>query len=112
MFSATSRYQNVGTAVLQLTDGRAVVYVRRRFPPDPDALTTVSLHVVRPGERLDLIAAAEFGDPEQAWRIADAHRILDPRTLTQTPGRQLRITLPTGIPQGPAVLGPGGGHGG
>ncbi|WP_327381953.1 LysM domain-containing protein [Streptomyces sp. NBC_01207] len=112
MFSATSRYANTPTAVLQLPDGRTVTYVRRRFPPDPDALTTLSLHAVAPGERLDHIAAQELGDPEQAWRIADAHRILAPATLTERPGRRLRITLPEGIPQGPNILDPGGGLGG
>ncbi|MEU2832878.1 LysM domain-containing protein [Streptomyces lavendulae] len=112
MFSATSRYQNVPTASLTLPDGRTVTYVRRRFPPDPDTLTTVGTHVVVAGERLDLVAARELGDPEQGWRIADAHRVLDPELLTRVPGRRLRITLPAGMPQGAGVLDAGGGLGG
>ncbi|MGW8765211.1 hypothetical protein ACWGN5_22185 [Streptomyces sp. NPDC055815] len=112
MFAATSRYAHVPTAVLQLPDGRPVTYVRRRFPPDPDTLTTLSVHTVAPGERLDHIAARELGDPAQAWRIADAHRVLDPRTLTRPPGRRLRITLPAGLPQGGSALDTGSGLGG
>lgn len=112
MFSATSRYQNVPTAELTLPGGRTVTYVRRRFPPDPDTLTTLHTHAVAAGERLDHIAARELGDPEQAWRIADAHRVLAPESLTAVPGRRLRITLPAGMPQGASVLDAGGGLGG
>ncbi|GAA0316869.1 hypothetical protein GCM10010302_64950 [Streptomyces polychromogenes] len=112
MFTATSRYHDVPTATHTLPDGRTAGYVRRRFPPDPAALTTLALHTVAPGERLDLIAARELGDPEQAWRIADAHRDLDPRTLTARPGRRLRITLPAGLPTGPGVPDAGGVPGG
>lgn len=112
MFSATSRYQSIPTAELRLPGGRTVTYVRRRFPPDPDTLTTLSLHTVAAGERLDHIAARELGDPEQAWRIADAHRVLAPAELTATPGRRLRITLPAGLPPGATVLDAGGGLGG
>jgi hypothetical protein len=112
MFSATSRYRDVPTARLRLPDGRTVTYVRRRFPPDPDTLTTLSAHTVVAGERLDHIAARELGDPEQAWRIADAHRVLSPAALTARPGRVLGITLPAGMPTGPSVLDAGGGPGG
>jgi hypothetical protein len=107
MFAATSRYQGIPTAQLPLPDGRTVTYVRRRFPPDPDTLTTIGSHVVAPGERLDTVAARAFGDPELFWRVADAHRVLAPWTLA-VPGRRLRITLPEGLPQGVAVLAAGG----
>jgi hypothetical protein len=56
---------------------------------------------VTQGERLDIIAATYLGDPEQFWRICDANNAMRPDELTETPGRQLRITLPEGI-QGPA----------
>ncbi|MFJ3880188.1 LysM domain-containing protein [Streptomyces sp. NPDC090077] len=112
MFSATSRYRNVPTAGFTLPGGRTVSYVRRRFPPDPDSLTTLTTHTVAPGERLDHVAARELGDPEQAWRIADAHRVLAPGSLTAVPGRRLRITLPAGMPQGSGVPDAGGGLGG
>jgi hypothetical protein len=112
MFTVTSRYQGIPSAEFHFPDGRVVLYVRRRFLPDPADLTDIGTHVVAPGERLDLIAAQELGDAEQAWRIADAHRVLDPATLVAVPGRRLRITLPAGLPQGAGVLStPAGGSG-
>ena len=111
MFSLTSRYQGISTAMLELPDGRTVVYVRRRLLPRPEDLTQIGEHVVRRGERLDHIAFAEFGDAEQWWRIADAHRYTRLDDLTVA-GRRLRITLPVGLPRGGLVPPtPGGGHG-
>jgi hypothetical protein len=86
------------------------VYVRRRFLPHPEGLADIGSHVVAPGERLDHVATAEFGDPEQAWRIADANRAMDPDELTLRPGRRLRVTLPYGLPPGAGLMAvPGGG---
>jgi len=99
MFSITSRYQCIPTAVLELPDGRRVVYVRRRLLPQPEALSQLSEHEVGQGERLDQIAHDVFGDAEQFWRIADASRALDPDDLIVR-GRRLRITLDADIPQG------------
>jgi len=50
------------------------------------------------GDRLDNLTFDYLGDPEQFWRIADANRAMRPDELTETIGRQLRITLPEGIP--------------
>lgn len=100
MFAITSRYNAIATAVHQCDDGREVVYVRRRFLPQPEELAPVGEHVVLPGQRLDHVATVHFGDPEQAWRIADANRAMDPDELTAAPGRRLRITLPPGIAPG------------
>ncbi|WP_367139245.1 MULTISPECIES: LysM domain-containing protein [Streptomyces] len=96
MFDPTSRYHTLPTATWTAPDGRAVTYVRRRFLPPPDELVTVREHVVQPGDRLDRIAARHLGDPAQAWRIADAHRVMRPDDLTAEPGRRLRVTLPPG----------------
>lgn len=104
MFSATSRYQGIATATHRRPGGRDVVYVRRRFMPQPEDLVQIGEHVVGPRERLDLVAAEELGDPEQAWRIADANRAMNPGELTALPGRRLRITLPAGLPQGGGML--------
>lgn len=107
MFSATSRYQGIPTATYQGPDGRTVVYVLRRFLPQPEDLSPIGAHVVTPGQRnrLDLVAAEELGDPELSWQIADANRAMDPDELTTQPGRRLRITLPTGLPRGGGLLG-------
>lgn len=108
MFAVTSRYYNIPTTTYTTSDGRAITYARRRMLPDPASLTPTGTHLVRDGERLDHIAAAELGDPELFWRIADAHRVLDPAELTQ-PGRLLLVTLPAGMPYGAPTTGVTGG---
>ncbi len=99
MFTITSRYQGIPTAVYELPDGRKVTYVRRRFLPQPDQLIQTGTHEVRVGERLDTIAFAVFGDPEQFWMVADGNPTLDLADLTAA-GVRLRITLASGLPQG------------
>ncbi|HYN19753.1 MAG TPA: hypothetical protein VE078_02255, partial [Thermoanaerobaculia bacterium] len=70
---------------------RPVAYKRRRFLPQPTDLTVLDDVQVIQGDRLDLIAARELGDPELFWRIADAHYALDPFELTEEPGSVVRI---------------------
>jgi len=97
-FPPNSRYHDVEVMKLELPDGRTIAYLRRRIIPDASRFSTVREHLVRAGERLDQIAAAALGDPEQFWRIADANGARAPEELTDTAGRRLRITLPAGIP--------------
>lgn len=97
MFAANSRYYGLPVLTRTRADGTLVRYAQRRLLPDPDALTQIGTYVVGPADRLDRIAAGVFGDPQQAWRIADGTRVLDPDVLTQTPGRTLPITLPAGL---------------
>jgi hypothetical protein len=97
-FGPASRYYLVETATWSGQDGRDVVYLRRRFVPPPERFAQVGEHVVGQGERIDNIAAQHLGDPEQFWRICDANAALRPAELTEELGRQLRITLPEGIP--------------
>lgn len=96
-FPPGSRYHGLGVRYLATASGRVVAYVARRFVPSPDRFQTVAEHAVVEGQRPDQIAAQYLGDPEQAWRIADANGVLDPADLTATPGRRVRITLPEGI---------------
>ncbi len=101
MFSLTSRYFGIPTATLDTADGRKIIYIRRRFVPPPERFELLLEHLVTQGERLDLIAAQYLGDPEQFWRLCDANGAIRPDELTETVGRQLRITLPEGIPGTP-----------
>ena len=100
MFAVNSRYYGLPVLTRPGADGTPLQYVARRLLPDPDTLSPIGSYVVGPADRLDLIAASQFGDPQQAWRIADAARVLDPDELTQVPGRVLLITLPAGITGG------------
>jgi hypothetical protein len=97
MFTSTSRYQSQPVVELVQPDGSAVHYARPRLIPQPDQLTVIATRVVAPADRLDRIAAEQYGDPEQAWRIADAHRVLDQDVLTEVAGLALRFALPAGL---------------
>jgi hypothetical protein len=99
-FPPTSRYHDIDVATLELSAERRIAYLRRRFVPQAEAFALLREHVVRAGERLDHIATAYLGDPEQFWRIADANGAIVPEDLTDTPGRRIRITLPAGVPGG------------
>ncbi|MGW9064577.1 LysM domain-containing protein [Achromobacter animicus] len=105
-FPANSRYHDVPTAEMPGPDGRPLVHLRRRFLPDPAALTAVGEVAVAPGDRLDRIAAAALGDPLQFWRLADGNDAPRPAAL-EVPGRSLRVTLPAalGSPSGGAPFG-------
>jgi hypothetical protein len=97
LFPPTSRYHGIETATLETVDGRTIIYVRRRFCPSPERFALLQEHVVMQGERLDNITARYLGDPEQFWRICDANGAMRPEELEEI-GRQLRVTLPEGIP--------------
>jgi hypothetical protein len=99
VFGPGSRYASIDTATLTV-EGVEVVYVRRRFLPQPDDLAQIGTEVVRPGDRLDNVAGRSMGDPELFWRLADGNRAMDPNDLTVVPGRVLRVTLPAGFPGG------------
>ena len=102
-FPPNSRYRGVGTATFELHDGRVITYLRRRFVPPPESFAELGEVTVTQGDRLDLIAAAQLGDAELAWRICDANGALRPEELTELIGRRLRITLPEGVPGAPSA---------
>lgn len=109
MFSATSRYHDLPVLEHQLADGSRVRYVVARMVPDPSGSVVVGSHTVVTGDRLDRIAADHFGDPERAWSLADAHRVLDPDLLTAVPGSVIWFTMPAGLlPPGAAGVVGGG----
>jgi hypothetical protein len=105
-FPPNSRYAGVPTAELNTADGEKIVYLRRRFMPDPATLVSVGEVQVQGGDRLDRLAAANLGDPIQYWRIADGNSAQLPSDLEQ-PGGTLRLTLPASI-GGASGFNPGG----
>jgi hypothetical protein len=104
LFPPTSRYHNIETATLKTADGKAVVYLKRRFVPAPDRFTLMQEHIVVEGDRLDNITAQYLTDPLQFWRICDANTAMNPAELTVDIGHRLRITLPEGIPEIPNAV--------
>lgn len=97
---SVSRYATVDRALWTAPTGRQVPYLRRRLLPQPGTLATLRTHVVRPGERIDTIAASEIGDAEMSWLLGDANAALRPTELAE-PGNTILIPLPAGVP-GPA----------
>lgn len=97
LFPASSRYYGLETATLSTPDGKTVIYLKRRFLPQPENFALLQEHIVTESERLDNITAHYLGDPEQFWQVCDANRAMRPDELTETIGRRLRITLPQGI---------------
>lgn len=100
-FPPTSRYHGLELSSFAEADGRVILFVGRRFVPQPERFALLAEHVVRQGDRLDNVTALYLDDPEQFWRICDANRATRPDALTETPGTRLRITLPEGIPGTP-----------
>lgn len=96
MVSRTSRYYGIKTTTWVAADEREIVYLRRRFLPDPKDAVILSEHTVSEGERLDNLAARYLGDPEGFWRICDANRAMHPDELTAEIGRRLGIPLVQG----------------
>lgn len=103
LFPVNSRYHGIDTAKLETADGRAIIYMRRRFVPPPERFALLEEHTVIQGDRPDNLAAKYLGDPEQFWRLCDGNAAIRPEELTENIGRILRITLPEGIPGGQNV---------
>ena len=97
-FPPSSRYHGIGTAKLTTTDGRAIVFLKRRLVPAPEEFALIQEHSIVQGDRLDNLTAKYLGDPEQFWRLCDANGAIVPDELTETIGGTVRITLPQGIP--------------
>ena len=96
--TATSRYASVGTAERAGPDGRTIVYLRRRIVPAPERLATIGFHLRRANERLDHVAATQFGDPTQWWRLCDANRAMRRERLEGPAATRLRVAAPEGMP--------------
>jgi len=98
-FTPSSRYYGLETATLETADGETVIYLRRRFVPQPERFSLLREHAVTQGDRLDNVTAQYLGDPELFWRLCDSNRALRPEELEEI-GRRLRITLSEGLQAG------------
>jgi hypothetical protein len=96
MFSTTSRYYGIETAVLKTAEGKEIAYTRRRFLPPAEKKLVIAEHTVTQDERLDNITANYLVDPEQFWRLCDANNAMRPEELTEVIGCRLIIPLPQG----------------
>lgn len=98
------RYDAVATTVLEVTTTtgarRQVRYLVRRFPPDPAGQATLAVHLVVPGDRLDLLSHRYTGDALGFWRVCDANDALDPDALVdaEAVGTEVVVPLPGATP--------------
>ncbi len=97
-FPPTSRYHGVNTTTMESLGGKPIIYLRRRFIPQPERFSLLQEHAVVQGDRVDNLANQYLGDPEQFWQLCDANNVMRPHELTETMGKRIRITLPEGIP--------------
>lgn len=93
MSDPMSRYASSGFAMLTTTDGREVVYRPARMLPP--SLPVAFEYAAASGERLDVIAAQQLGDPLAFWRVCDANEAMNPFELVA--GTALRIPAPEGV---------------
>lgn len=95
-FGPSSRYAKVAIGRYQVSIDESVPYVLRRFVPQARDIPLATRHLVRAGDRIDVMAAHYLGDAELHWHIADANLATDMLDLTATAGRHLGIPLPPG----------------
>ena len=77
---------------------RTILNPGSRPLPGAPSFATVAQHIVRQGDRIDLVAAKYLGDPLIFWLICDANGATDPFELIETPGTVINITTPQGVP--------------
>lgn len=101
-----------GGTIRSPASGRKVRTVPPRVLPPGESIPAFTYHMVREGDRLDLLAARYLGDPLAFWRICDANDAMNPLELCRRPGRVLRIPGPLDLSmaEDPADLDLGGGR--
>ena len=101
-FPPTSRYSESGVDAWDPGHGEPPVpFLKRRLCPQTNRFSLLYEVRVVEGDRRDVLVAHHLGDAEVWWRLADANGAVDPRALTDTVGRRLRITLPADVPGAP-----------
>ena len=88
MFDPKSRYVKAKT--MEVTDKRGRV-VKVVVPPPPPEPLLLGLHLLKQGERLDLLAARYLNDPAGYWRIAEQNDVMLPEALTEA--REIEIPV-------------------
>jgi hypothetical protein len=88
MFDSRSRYAKAETYAVTDARGREVKVVAP--PPPPDQLQ-LGIHLLKQGERPDLLAAKYLDDPAGYWRIAEQNDAMLPEALTEK--REIEIPV-------------------
>jgi hypothetical protein len=91
MFDSKSRYVKAETYVVPDARGREVAVVA---PPPPPAQVQLGIHLLKQGERPDLLAAKYLNDPAGYWRIAEQNDAMLAEALTEA--REIEIPVKVG----------------
>jgi hypothetical protein len=83
MFLKNSRYYGLETIETTDRHGRPVAALKRRTLPAPAS----GAYTVQGPDRLDALAAKNYGDATRFWHIADANTELEANELTRAAGR-------------------------
>ena len=87
-FDAKSRY--LKAEVYAVPDARGRIVTVLVPPPPPDQLL-LGIHLLRQGERSDLLAAQYTADPAGFWRIAEQNDCMLAEALTEK--REIEIPV-------------------
>ena len=93
-FPPNSRYNAKNIRQYTTPSGDTVPFVGRRIIPELDRYQALDRHKAVAAERIDQVADAFYGDPEQYWRICDANGVERPAAALDPVGRLLAIPLP------------------
>ena len=88
MFDPKSRYVPAETYVVTDARGRSVRVVA---PPPPPEQVQLGIHLLKQGERPDLLAAKYLNDPAGYWRIAEQNNVMLPEALAEA--REIEIPV-------------------
>lgn len=88
MFDPKSRYLKAETYVVNDKRGRQVIVVA---PPPPPDQVLLGIHLLKQGERTDLLAAKYTNDPAGFWRIAEQNDVMLPEALTEKPEVEIPV---------------------
>ncbi len=88
MFDPKSRYVKAETHEVTDKRGRLVKVVASPPPPEQAQL---GIHLLKQGERPDLLAAMYLNDPAGYWRIAEQNNVMLPEALTEA--REIEIPV-------------------
>lgn len=88
MFDSKSRYAKAETYTVPDARGREVKVV---VPPPPPEQVQLGIHLLKQGERPDLLAAKYLNDPAGYWRIAEQNDVMLAEALTEMPEIEIPV---------------------